>query len=99
MIITAQRVTAVVTAWLALFVALSLAHFSPLGLLNIVGFPFLLLVPGYLTVLLLRLAQLRGAVKILLAVGLSGAELTTVAFLGNEFLPLAHIARPLDTPV
>lgn len=97
--LTIKRLILGIALWWLAFVALSLTHFSPVGLLNIIGFPFIVLVPGYLVVLLLKMSQQHTAVKLLFSAGFSLALLTLVALLGNAVLPFVHIARPLEAPV
>lgn len=97
--ITRSRLLQITLIWGALFAALSATHFSPFGLLNIVGFPFLLFVPGYLTVLLFGFGSQNGAVKAALSVGFSLFELTFVGLVGNFLLPAFGNSHPLDMTV
>ncbi|HKX73565.1 MAG TPA: DUF2206 domain-containing protein [Candidatus Saccharimonadales bacterium] len=97
--ITINRLALGVAAWGAVFAGLSITKTNPLGLMTLVGFSFLLFVPGYLTVLLLRIGQVHVLAKVLFAVGFSLIELMMVPALGNLILPYLGIARPLDYPV
>jgi uncharacterized membrane protein len=98
-IMTLKRFVVTILLWWLGFVGLSLLHFNPGGLLNIVGFPFIVLVPGYITVVLLRLGHQPFITKLLFAVGLSLIEVLAVALLGNTLLPHIGLARPLDQGV
>jgi uncharacterized membrane protein len=88
-----------VLAWGIVFGALSIYGINPFELLTIVGFLFLAIVPGLLTVFALRLKGLSVWGYAGLIVGFSVLELIIVALLGNTFLPFEGIARPLDKPV
>lgn len=99
MSITFKKLSLTVAIWGAIFAVLSALHFSPLGLLNIIGFPFLLFVPGYFVVLLLNMQKLSGPIKFLFSVAFSLALLIFWPLLGNTILPLLHIARPLENAV
>lgn len=82
--------------WAGLFVVLSATRFNPSGLSTVVGFLTLVLLPGALTLLILNIRNLPVWATISLAVAFSLLELMLVALLGNTFLPLFHITRPLD---
>ncbi len=92
-----------------MFSALSLNNFNNFQLLNIFGFLFLTIAPGFLTVLNLsarcesvsggKLQSLNFWGKLALVVGFSLLELMLVALLGNTLLPLVGIVRPLDKSV
>ncbi|MBP9749828.1 MAG: DUF2206 domain-containing protein [Candidatus Pacebacteria bacterium] len=84
--------------WLVVVVALALLGWNPFGLLWVLGVPLLCIVPGALTLVVLRLTTtLSRWSQLLLAVGLSLLELMVVGFAGNAILPHMGVARPLDT--
>lgn len=85
-----------ILVWWILFEGLSAYNFNPLQLLNIVGFLFLIIVPGLLTVLAMKLKGLNFWGHASFIVGFSLLELMLIALLGNTFLPYIGIARPLD---
>jgi uncharacterized membrane protein len=87
-----------VTVWWLVFLLLRDLPQMPEPVVNAVGFSFLALVPGMLTVRCLRL-QTTAWGKLALAVGLSILELMSVALLGNTVLQWFHVGRPLDTRV
>ncbi|HSW81070.1 MAG TPA: DUF2206 domain-containing protein [Candidatus Saccharimonas sp.] len=97
--ITLKKLTIITVLWSALFGALAATHYSPFGLLNIVGFPYLLFVPGYFVVLLLNMHRLSGLLKLLFSLAFSLALLIFWPLIGNAVLPLLHVNRPLDTVV
>lgn len=81
-----------------LFVSMcALNEWNPLGLLWVLGVPFLFLVPGALTLVIIRPGSLGALVRVPLMVGLSVLELMCLAYAANTFLPLFGIMRPLDT--
>ncbi len=81
--------------WWLTFVTLSITHFNNFQILNIIGFLFLVLVPGTLTVLSLKLKDLPSWASLSLSVGFSILELMLVGLIGNFLLPIFGIARPL----
>ncbi len=85
-----------VTIWFAAFFALSITDFNNFQLLNIIGFLFLAILPGLLTLLIIRLKGLNFFAYVGLTVGFSLLELMVVGLLGNTFLPLLGVMRPLD---
>ncbi len=85
-----------VIGWWLLFLGLRAAHGLPAVLTDTVGFSFLTLVPGMLTVISLRLNQLAAWGKLVLAIGFSLLELLLIGLLGNTLLQLAGTSRPLD---
>jgi len=99
MTITLKKLSITVLAWGLLFAELASMHLSPFGLQNIIGFPFLILVPGYLLLHVLRMERLTGPMKVLFSIVFSLALLIFWPLLGNAILPGLHIARPLDTIV
>jgi uncharacterized membrane protein len=82
--------------WWLLFITLSAFNFNRFELLNIVGFLFLAIAPGLLTMLASRIRGLPFWGYATLTVGFSLLELMLLALLGNTFLPFAGITRPLD---
>lgn len=81
--------------WLG-FAILFFLQSNPLQILNIAGFLFLLFVPGYFTLLLLRLEKSEFWGQVGLAVGFSILETILIVLLGNTLLTLIGIDRPLD---
>lgn len=82
--------------WWAIFADLFLTGSNPFQLLNILGFAFLMIVPGFLTVILLRIAELEFWAHVGIVVGLSILELMCIVLLGNTVLPYFGITRPLS---
>lgn len=80
----------------ALFFALSITNFNKFQSENILGFFLLIIVPGLLTVLSMRLKGLSFWGYTGLVVGLSVLELIFMAIIGNSLLPFIGINRPLD---
>jgi uncharacterized membrane protein len=81
----------------ALFVLLSWRQSNPVGLLNIVGYLCLLLVPGLLTLLSIGLGSaLPFWHRLGQILGTSILEMFVWILLCNTVLPHFHIARPLD---
>lgn len=85
--------------WLLVVVLLSAFQFNHFQILNILGFPLLILLPGLLTLLLLRFDNIDFWGKIGLAVAISILELMVVPLVGNMLLPLFGVAYPLARPV
>src|SRR5690348_9414551 len=94
--ITRNKIILPIIAWLFIFLALSAYNFNQLQLLNIVGYLFLMIVPGLLTLLCVKLRGLEFWGYVALTVAFSLLELMLMALLGNTFLPFAGITRPLD---
>lgn len=80
------------------FVELSSAHIPAL-IVDIVGVFTLLLLPGFLTLLILRLDKLIPWGLLVIIVGFSLLELMLVALAGNYLLPYYGYAQPLAKPV
>lgn len=93
--LTKWQILLPVIGWGLLFLGLSAFNYNRFEVLNIVGFLFLTIVPGLLTLLVIRLKGLNfwGYAGFTLAFSL--LELMLVALLGNTFLPFAGIAQPL----
>ena len=85
-----------VTIWWLVFLILSLTNSNPFQLLNIIGFLFLIIVPGGLTVLALRLRGLDFWGYAGLIAGFSLLELMIMGLLGNTILPFFGINQPLE---
>jgi uncharacterized membrane protein len=83
--------------WALAFFACALTEWNPFGFLYGIGVPFILFLPGILTLTLLNLRYLEYWVKVVLALALSLLEVMVMAFVGNEALPLFGVLRPLDT--
>lgn len=90
------HILAPIAVWWILFSVLSAFNYNRFQLLNIIGFPFLAIVPGLLTVILSRIKGLNFWAYAGLTLGFSLLELMVVGLLGNTFLPFAGIIRPLD---
>jgi uncharacterized membrane protein len=71
--------------------------FDVMALRQILGFAYLLFVPGFVTVKLLRLDKFDLGEKALFSVGLSIAVLILVGLVGNEIGPLIGVTDPLAT--
>ncbi len=69
------------------------------NVLNIVGFACLLLIPGFLTILILKIEKLEAWALIGLSAGFSLLELMFVGLISNVFVPLFGVAKPLDGKV
>lgn len=82
--------------WWFLFVVLSVADYNSFQILNIVGFLFLVIVPGWLSISILSLRNLEVWGYVGLAIGFSVLELMLVTLAGNSLLPLIGISHPLD---
>ncbi len=83
--------------WLAIITLRTLPS-APEVVINTLGFSFLLIVPGYLTIMCLRLKQVNPLAKVIMAVGVSLFELMLIGLLGNTILQWLGVKRPLDTP-
>lgn len=84
-----------IIVWWWIFLALSFTHFNNFQILNIVGFLFLSIVPGMLTLLSLRLNRLPFWANLSLSIAFSLLELMIVVLIGNFLLPKFGIAQPL----
>lgn len=82
--------------WWLVFVVLSLARQNDFQVLNIIGFSFLSLVPGLLTLFALRLKAPAPFVFLMTSAALSLLELMLIGLLSNTILPFVGITRPLD---
>jgi len=89
---------AALVAWWLVFLGLRTFHGAPAILTNAIGFSFLILVPGMLSVLGLRLKSLPAWGKFVLAIGLSILELIVAVTIGNTYLQWGAAKRPLDPP-
>lgn len=81
------------------FFACSLLGYNGFQILNIVGFIFLAVVPGWLTVLSIRFKSLPFFGVLSLIVALSLLELMVMGLLGNYILPKFGIIHPLTQMV
>lgn len=88
-----------VSTWWFIFALLFITNSNYFQLLNIVGFSFLMLAPGGLTVLALGLKHLDFWGKLGLAVGISVLELMLVGLLINTVLPYLGVEQPLSGPI
>ncbi len=95
--ITAGQLTATLLVWWVLFILFATNAWNPFGLLHIFGTAFLLLVPGALTLTLLRVRQQDPVAYAVLALGLSVLELMALGLMSNAIFPLFGVVRPLDT--
>jgi len=84
-------------AWWFVFTLFAANSWNPFGVLYFIGAPFLLIVPGALTLVLLRIANIDWAARALLSVALSVLELMALGLLGNALMPVFGELRPLDT--
>jgi uncharacterized membrane protein len=81
--------------WGAVFVLLSVFGENNFQILNIVGFAFLILVPGFLTITVLDIRGLPLWGYLGLMVGFSVLELMLIGLLGNTLLPHVGVHFPL----
>jgi len=95
--LSAGKSAGLLLGWWFLFVLFSVNDWNPLGLLYIVGVPFLLFVPGFLTLTLLAVRGIETSVRAVLSVGLSVLELMALGVVSNTLWPLFGVDRPLDT--
>lgn len=84
--------------WWLVFLVLSFTHDNHFHALNILGFLFLSIVPGMLTVLALRL-EIPFFASLSLSVAFSLLELMLVGLTGNFLLPKLGIIAPLSQNV
>jgi len=90
-----QGIYALLITWF-LLVAFAITGYNPLWLQWFVGAPFMLVVPGALVLVLLRLPKLGFAARAVLAVGFSVLILMLLGLFGNTVLPWFGVDRPLD---
>ncbi len=83
--------------WWAFFVLSAGIGWNPFGLLWIVGAPFVLVLPGFLTLLLARPEREPLSMRLATSVALSVLELIAIGLVANTVLPTLGIERPLDT--
>ncbi len=83
--------------WWAIFVLCAGNGWNPFGLLWVIGIPFVLLLPGLLTLLLARSVREPLPMRLATAVALSVFELIVLGLLANGTLPSLGVERPLDT--
>lgn len=95
-----RRLVFFTVLWEAAFLILSASQFNSFQLLNIFGFLTLIVLPGLLTMIILRLDTVPFWAYVGLVIGFSLLELMAVTLVGNTFLPYVDlgIARPLDQP-
>lgn len=96
--LTSHKILLITATWAGLFLLLSATQFNHFQILNIVGFLTLTLLPGLLTVILLKLDGLPFWAYLSLSVAFSLLELMVMALLGNAALPYFGVVRPLDGP-
>lgn len=85
------------SSWVFIFFILAGSGWNPFGLLYVLGIPFLLFLPGHLTLVVRNIRHLGVVQHIVLATSISVLELLLVGFLGNWLLPFVGVERPLDT--
>ncbi len=81
-----------------IFLAFAWLHDNAFGLLNIIGFPMLIITPGLLTVLGLGRGK-RGLPfwhRFGQIIGWSVLEIILIVLISNTILPHLHVGRPLD---
>ncbi len=81
--------------WWGIFAALLFSGFDGFYLLPIVSFSFLVLVPGFLTMLVLKIKNISLWPYIVMVVGWSVLEIMLVGLVGNLFLSGMGVLRPL----
>lgn len=94
--IRSEKMLIFLMLWWFVFAAFSFGGFHFGGLLTIVGFTALFIVPGMLTLILFCQTDHPWPILAPLIVGLSTLELMFVGLLTNTLVPLIDIARPLD---
>jgi uncharacterized membrane protein/glycosyltransferase involved in cell wall biosynthesis len=87
-----------VLAWWLGLLELRTLPSVPNVVIDIVGFSFLVLAPGLLTVICLRLRSVVPWGKLVMSVAFSLLELMSVGVIGNTVLQWFGIRRPLDAP-
>jgi len=85
-----------VIVWWLVFAVLSMEKVNNFQTLNIVGFLFLLFIPGMLTVVSLRLKEITFWASLSLSVAFSLLELMVMALIGNFLLPKFGMIHPLE---
>jgi uncharacterized membrane protein/glycosyltransferase involved in cell wall biosynthesis len=85
--------------WWVSFLALRTSDSIPDVATTAVGFGFLTLVPGMLTMMILRLRRVAAWGKLGLSVAFSLLEIMAAALISNTLLPRQGIDRPLDAPI
>ena len=94
-----QKLFVVSILWWLIFLVLSITQFNQFQILNIVGFSFLILVPGFLTISILGLEKLEFWAQTSLVVAISILEIMVVPLIGNTILPLFGILHPLTRSI
>ncbi len=94
--LTRTRVLFTIFVFWAIFIALSITRFNHFQILNIIGFLFLALIPGILTVFSLKLKSVPFWALLSLSVAFSLLELMVVGLIGNTLLPRLNVAEPLN---
>lgn len=89
-------IAGILTCWLV-FTVCAVNGWNPFGMQYVLGIPLLFLVPGFLTLTLLRVRIPDMASRTVLAVGISVLELMAIGLLSNTVMPYFGVARPLDS--
>ncbi len=95
---TCSRVSilSAIAIWWGVVATLSFNGHNPFGLLNILGFTFLLLVPGFLTLSIVRLSNVEPWARVSMMIAISILELILAALIANTLLPFIGIVHPLS---
>ncbi len=84
-------------AWWVIYILARSSSSLSAVVVNSLGFSFLMIVPGFLTLIGLRIKSLPAWGKLVLTVGLSLLELMLVGLIGNTVLQWFGVLRPLQT--
>jgi uncharacterized membrane protein len=77
------------------FIVLSISSVNNFQILNVIGFISLMILPGFLTFILLKLSSLELWGRIGIILGFSVLELMTIGLFVNTFMPVLGIVNPL----
>jgi hypothetical protein len=91
-----KTIVSFVTVSTVIFAFLSFSKFNPYQTLSLLGSAYLLFVPGFLVLRLLKLNNYDFWIKFALTIALSVFSLMLVGFLGNEILLLSKFEHPLS---
>jgi uncharacterized membrane protein len=97
MTINRRNLALSVTIWWGLFWAIRYMFPAAQTLVNILGFSFVVLVPGVTVMALINLKHIRFWGRLSMTIGLSVLGLMVIGLIGNSLLPAFGVIRPLDT--
>ncbi|NTV22234.1 MAG: DUF2206 domain-containing protein [Candidatus Yonathbacteria bacterium] len=93
--ITRKHITIFLASWWTVFTVLLLANTHP-TLLFLIGFPFLIIIPGYLATEGWNIRAIPFFARLALIVGLSLLSLLFTGLIVNAVWPMLGVIRPLD---